>query len=553
VRDLRIDDQLGSPTVRCFACGGEAPRFMSVRDVSNRKVTMKWRDSFLWALVFVVLADTAHSQNLPSDSEMLRAGRNWLRAYFEYHHTWQDSSDVLPEVVELRRIAPSDTVIGAALLVRPGGMLLVPRTRNLPPIYAYSTTDGWSLIDPDPCHHLLRQLEASYARALRQGDDDEAQRQWRTLLEEKTDGDPPVMTISAGPLMSDIAWHQGIPYNGACPAFPVPLCPPGLENHRCPVGCMASATARILRYHAYPDRGEGQHAYQWNGISEGACQVDPALLEFDYEYDIDWDHLPKSCVNCSPEDSTALATFCYGVAVGLDMPFGRTSSGPASIPDQIFSDHYGYPGTVRGRCYGEGADLGASMLVIRDELNARRPVWTYINQMAHAVCIDGWGYSDDKPWLHINDDGGGAYWTALSNFAWLEGFVYGINSPIAMDSVLVQAQGGDFANIQAAVDAVPAGCQIYLADGIYTGAGNRDVDFHGKSVTVRSLSGDPDACVIDCGGSAQDPHRGFYLHSGERGDAVVRDLTITGGYIDHPYGGGAILCGEPGPSSTPPL
>jgi predicted outer membrane repeat protein len=102
---------------------------------------------------------------------------------------------------------------------------------------------------------------------------------------------------------------------------------------------------------------------------------------------------------------------------------------------------------------------------------------------------------------------------------------------------LVRPDGtGDFPTIQAAIDAVLDGAVIELATGIFAGEGNRDVDFHGKAIVVRSQSGDPALCVVDCEGSASEPHRGFNFLSGEGLETVLEGLTITNGY------GGAVRC-----------
>ncbi len=98
---------------------------------------------------------------------------------------------------------------------------------------------------------------------------------------------------------------------------------------------------------------------------------------------------------------------------------------------------------------------------------------------------------------------------------------------------------GDFPSIRAAVDAASDGDVIELGDGVFAGDGNRDVDLRGKALTVRSRSGDPGACVIDCGGSEPSPHRGFFVHSGEGADTVLEGVTIRNGYA---LSGGGILC-----------
>ena len=96
---------------------------------------------------------------------------------------------------------------------------------------------------------------------------------------------------------------------------------------------------------------------------------------------------------------------------------------------------------------------------------------------------------------------------------------------------------GDQPTIQAGIDSASQGDTILLADGIYTGDGNRDIDFMGKEITVMSETG-PDACVIDCGGTMY--HRGFYFHSNETHDSILQGITITNGYAQ--FRGGAIYC-----------
>ncbi len=96
---------------------------------------------------------------------------------------------------------------------------------------------------------------------------------------------------------------------------------------------------------------------------------------------------------------------------------------------------------------------------------------------------------------------------------------------------LVRPDGtGDFATIQEAIDAAVAGETVVLADGVFTGTGNRDIDFRGKEITVRSQSGDSTQCIIDCQASATDSHRGFVMISGETNNSVLERVTIRNAY-----------------------
>ena len=89
-----------------------------------------------------------------------------------------------------------------------------------------------------------------------------------------------------------------------------------------------------------------------------------------------------------------------------------------------------------------------------------------------------------------------------------------------------------YPNIQAAIDACVNGDTVIVADGVYTGTGNKNISFGGKAITVRSASG-PNACIIDCEGSG----RGFLFNSGETSASVLDGFTIRNGNASV-YGGG---------------
>ena len=115
----------------------------------------------------------------------------------------------------------------------------------------------------------------------------------------------------------------------------------------------------------------------------------------------------------------------------------------------------------------------------------------------------------------------------------------------------------DFPTIQEAIDFAGDRDVVEIQPGTYTGQGNRDIDFKGKAVTVRSR--DPydfavvSSTIIDCQGKEYDPHRGFYFHSGEDERAVVAGVVITNGYASgqSPENcGGAIFCNGSSPTIT---
>ncbi len=132
-----------------------------------------------------------------------------------------------------------------------------------------------------------------------------------------------------------------------------------------------------------------------------------------------------------------------------------------------------------------------------------------------------------------------------------------ISGAVAAGKVIYVDNDGpaDFNNIQAAINDTNDGDTVIVADGRYTGDGNRDIEFKGKGITVKSKNG-PENCLIDCNGTESEPHRGFRFHSGEDSNSIVSGLTITGGYgpeeeylySEHPvkrsFGGGIYCVGS---------
>jgi len=120
-------------------------------------------------------------------------------------------------------------------------------------------------------------------------------------------------------------------------------------------------------------------------------------------------------------------------------------------------------------------------------------------------------------------------------FACLMGIgILALRLPSFGAELLVPSQ---YPSIQAAIDAAVDDDTVIVSPGTYTGYGNRDIDFKGKAIIVRSIdTNDPNvvaATIIDC----QQQGRGFYLNGCV--DATISGLTITNGLADS--GGGIYI------------
>lgn len=201
---------------------------------------------------------------------------------------------------------------------------------------------------------------------------------------------------SVAPLLGDIRYNQGDPFNRLCPI---------VNGQRCVTGCIATAMANILSYYRYPTQGTGSHTY--------TSQTNRLSVSFDFaNTTFDWNNILPQYNNGQYTDAQAqaIAQLMLACGVASDMDYDPSASG-ASVHTALsglinYLGYNPYAYCARGDHYSptEWTDM------IKTELNAQRPVYFTASDNSytgHAFILDGY---DEQGLMHV--DWG---WSGMSN------------------------------------------------------------------------------------------------------------------------------------------
>ena len=204
---------------------------------------------------------------------------------------------------------------------------------------------------------------------------------------------------SVSPLLGNISWDQGDPYNILCPT----LTNSSGKSERTVTGCVATATAQVMRYYKWPQKGTGSNSYTWENGGK--------TLSMDFSKSTyDWDNMTETYSSTSTStQKNAVAKLMYDCGISCNMDYGLSETGGsgASAFNQV-AGLYNYFGYDQGmehltRDYYKLADWNATII---NEINNKRPIlYRGIGSGGgHAFIIDG--YNKDG-YFHFNWGWGG--------------------------------------------------------------------------------------------------------------------------------------------------
>ena len=206
-------------------------------------------------------------------------------------------------------------------------------------------------------------------------------------------------TVTAVKPLLKTRWDQGSGYNSQCPYDTV-------AQTRCYTGCVATATAQVMKYWSHPEVGRGSHSYTHAKYGTLSACFDTTHYR--------WSKMTNAISRgTSQERISAMAQLIAHVGIAVDMNYGPNSSGAHTNPlgnvrrasaETALKEYFRYnPGLFAA--YKEGYTDAEWRALIDGDLEAERPIlYDGYGTGGHAFVLDG---RDTMGLYHFNWGWGG--------------------------------------------------------------------------------------------------------------------------------------------------
>lgn len=252
------------------------------------------------------------------------------------------------------------------------GFVIVSAQENENPVLGYSLTGNFPVENvPEVITPVLRSMESSAKSAVNASGKDVSVRRRQAARR--------AVGRSAGKLLSTASWSQEAPFNNLIPSKRL-------------VGCVGTAMATIMKYHAWPAQGTGS----FDGV--------------DFATPYNWTSMRSDNYRSgySQTEAEAVATLMWHAAKSIDTQFANSGSSAYEVRVPLaLSNYFGYDPGVSYKKRSEVKNDEDWVTIICNEIDENRPV-LYCGQdmtVGHAFVCDGY---DAQGYLHINWGWGGA-------------------------------------------------------------------------------------------------------------------------------------------------
>ena len=203
---------------------------------------------------------------------------------------------------------------------------------------------------------------------------------------------PRRLATSVAPLLST-TWDQGKPFNNNCPTYSS-----WWGSQRCATGCVATATAQIMKYHSWPATGKGSHSYTCD-VEGGSTQTLSANFS---QSNYQWSQMRNSYSSSyTSSQANAVAKLMSDVGIAEEMNYGPESGTSSYMAYHALRTYFDYDASSIHYELRDFYELDVWEQMLREELDAHRPVYYAGSGTSggHAFVFDGY---DSMGYFHVN-------------------------------------------------------------------------------------------------------------------------------------------------------
>lgn len=296
--------------------------------------------------------------------------------------------------IQLKTVSLPDTLKNALFVFsdESAGYVIISADDCAIPILGYSTESAFTLPIPDIVADWLYGyvLEIEYIREHGIQTDSTILNQWENPSLTPKTSEQTEDANAVAPLIQTL-WNQSPYYNNLCPSD---------GSGRALTGCVATATAQIMRYWSHPQVGTGSHSYTHSRY--GTLSANFGSTSYD------WSNMPIRLTSSSTSvQINAVATLMYHVGVAVNMNYGTNGSSSSSAnAANALKSYFKYDPNLR---YENKSDYPDSIWqsLIKLELNAGHPLLYRGTQGSSGHCFICDGY-DNLGRFHFNWGWGGS-------------------------------------------------------------------------------------------------------------------------------------------------
>ncbi|SLM33074.1 Peptidase C10 streptopain [Desulfamplus magnetovallimortis] len=298
----------------------------------------------------------------------------------------------------------SGQTIAYLFTLDPVGYILVAGDTIRVPVKAYSLKSDFNSLPPAYVNVILDELELpddlishpekeTYSSEEQYSNSEDMQREplsedvnksyWELLTNTSIVSKKSFKNYTPDTFLLTTTWNQGYPYNKFTPRD---------GGELTVTGCVQTAVAQVMRYHAHPSSGSGVFTHIWNGQTLTAFMNRP----------FNWSAMPDAVTgNVDQYQQDEVAALMRDLGVLNEAEYG-TDGTSAWFHYDDFERAFGY-----APVYRVDSSDNAFFTTIISEIDNDRPV--LLSMPGHMTVADGYATDGTGKKIHVNLGWGGAY------------------------------------------------------------------------------------------------------------------------------------------------